>query len=347
MLILFEVLGKKIRLLIFCTIAIYISLVSSVNYIILNSNLYNNEVSLNYDLLSRQHIHSELYFKYIEETSNLILKNQSIVDFLSSSGDISEAKKVINGTISSSLSITGISLYGIGNSVCVSDSLTNILHAVPSLWQILNSDSSLNNFSKSSDLNTCIIRHSDMLKVYNFIKPLDRSSDYIDYTSNSGILTFISKIYGENNNFLGYLIIDSSASAFCNFFREDDSSSNNPGNQMYLLSKNKLLPSTYNEVPSENISAFILKNRLTKEKYIITDDKRNMVVYNKLYNSDDSYVIVLPQTPFMFKLLGFQNKFIILILCFFAISIYVCYLQGKSVSSPLTILYDKMQSFKI
>lgn len=319
--------ARSIKLTITVIISLCVILTSIVAFLTIKKYTYNIFVHLSVQYLMQQNQNAQLYLDVIEETSRLLSENQKIVFALETSKFDNNIIPLLDGVKVSNINITGISLYGENGPLYISSNVT----AAPTFAQ-LKDDKMLNQFMTSTQSSLWLIRYKSISEYYNSY----RNNKY-------GVLTYSQKIYDKNNKLLGYLLVDTDIISFYNFFKSDNNSPFKHSDTYIICNDSEILPAPYSTEPDQFINADIFKNLHVDNSYKISSNRREILIFNKIPSSIDRVVSIVSLDTIYMQIYLLMSIFVLIIAFFVTFSLFGSFFISKSITQPLSILYDKIK----
>lgn len=327
----FDKLEQKIRFMVILIIAFSIIISSILLYLALQRNIFNDFTQLSVQYSRQQDRNADLYLSLIEETSKLLTTDEDIIQALQrpkfDSVLVNKAVAKLSGIQTSSVTLTGITMYGL-NQVCYSsESIGLAPNNPPSLKQLM-SNPLFKRFADSKQPTLWWVRYQKLLK-------------YPIYNSNfrDGLMTLALKIFNSNNQLIGFLLVDMKMNSFLQFFTDREQK-----NEVYCLTgENKVLRVPFTKKPAAAIATDIKKAHQSQVQFRISSDRRRLYIFFPIPHSADKIVKVIPYTGIYLQLMSFLILLVILNLCFITLAVISSKMIARSVSQPLTTLYRKMQ----
>jgi hypothetical protein len=275
----------------------------------------------------QQNQNAQLYLDVIEETSRFLSENQKIIFGLQTSKFDNNIVPVLDGVIASNINITGISIYGKNGILYISSNVT----AAPTFTQ-LKTDKILNQFISSTQSSLWLTRYRSITDYYNSY----RNNKY-------GILTYTQKIYNKNNELLGYLLVDTDIISFYNFYKSDNNSPFKHSDTYIISDDNDILTAPYSTKLGQSINSDIFKNLHVDNSYKISSNGRQILIFNKVPTSIDKVVSIVSLDTVYIQNCLLMGIFVFIVVFFITFSVIGSFFISKSITQPLSILYDKIK----
>lgn len=328
MIILFKLLEKKITFIVILTVFVFVLSSGTIVYATIKSIVFNDFIQLSIRSAAEKNQNVSLYMKLVEETSKQLSHNPRIISVFESSGFDTSITSVLDNIISFSPNVIGISVYG---DKCPGYTSSHVSHN--SMTDSLKNSLLFQQFENSTNKYLWLVRNKDVADIY--------STSYYD---KKAIFSFISKIYDENEKITGYLLVDMHINSLYGFFQTNSLSSKLQTDTYIVTSDNDVLASPYNIAPQKFIPDNIKKAGSIQTGYLMSEDKKNIYVFNQIPDSHDEIVAAIP-TNILFSQLRFFIIILLAVLVVFTIlSILLGRLLAKSISQPLNHLYTEMKA---
>lgn len=324
----FKLLEKKITCIIILTVFVFVLFSCTIVYATVKNIVFNDFVQLSIRSAAEKNQNVSLYMKLVEETSKQLSHNTRIISVFESSGYDTSITSVLDNIISFNPNVIGISVYG---DKCPGYTSSNVSHN--SMTDNLKKSLLFQQFENSQSQYLWIVRDKDVADIYG--------NSYYD---KKAIFSFISKIYDENENISGYLLIDMHINSLYDFFQTNTLSSKLRTDTYIVTSDNDVLASPYNITLQEFIPDNIKKAGSIQTGYLLSEDKKNIYVFNQIPDSHDEIVAAIPTDILYSQLRSFIMILLAVLTVFTILSILLGRLLAKSISQPLNHLYTEMKA---
>lgn len=327
----FHNLGKRIVLALSITLSIFVVITSIVLYSVISHNIFGSyeKTAIQYIQQKVQNFHINM--RLAEEVSKLLLNNSKILEAMDKSMPPSEVESILDGIKStdSDFSIVGIYLYSNKGMSYSSSNVSNM-----PTYEQLKKDMDLDYFLNSSQQSLWVVRNSNINENINI-----RQSD--PYKTNYGLLTFTSKVFDNDHNYRGILVVNIDIMKLYNLFKSQKDGFFSPASS-YILKEDEILPYPY---ISKKISPYLEKELINKKSttapFIY---KNNLILNSELSENSNTYIVtVMPLSPFYDKFKALILILLVTAFLFIPCFIIVSRLVSISITSPLSKLYSKME----
>lgn len=324
----FKKLKRKILSLIVLTLTLSLIVVGLISYTAIKEIAYNNFIDLSINGVAQKVENVQIYLKLIEETSKQISKSPYIIESLQQQNFESTLASSLDGLKLSYSGILGVTLYDRFGASRASNNVTSY----PALEQ-LRHNRSIDSFLSSSLSSFWSVRTGEIAEYYN--NEL--------YNKKYGIVTFITKIYGQDNDTLGYLFIDIDPSYVYDFFKNGSSVYINESQTFITNSEKILLPSKHNSSADTAASLDAFGEYDFSTDYSLSQDRKSIIIHKNLYVNDMKIISTIPLNSLYMELnrILFALVFIIFILILVSIGLGLTLASG--IADPLTKLHKKMK----
>ena len=226
-----------------------------------------------------------------------------------------------------SQNIMGVMLFDSSSNPYISENISD----APSMDD-LTKTSSINNFLSSSKTSFWSLRDNNIAGYYS------QSS----YTERYGMLSLFTKLFDSNEKLIGYLIIDTNPNSIVDLISSTKAFSKNTA--VYLSSNETgILPSRYFDTNDSNLITELNKYKSNKNTHIISSDKKFLIIYNTLNNSEETLILAVPLTPLYREFSHVLVDLISIVALLIVISVIFSTLLTNSIVIPLNTLFEKMK----
>jgi hypothetical protein len=120
-------------------------------------------------------------------------------------------------------------------------------------------------------------------------------------------------------------------------------------NTKVYLSSNEtgILPSRYFDTNASKLISELNKYKSNKNTHIISSDKKFLIIYNTLNNSEETLILVVPLTPLYTEFNHVLVDLISIVALLIVISTIFSILLTNSIVIPLNALFEKMKENSI
>ena len=199
---LFRRIEKKIVLIIAITISFCTIISSTATYLIIRRNILNNFIPLAIQSAAQQKNNLDLFLDLTTESSKLLTTDPEFISLLKrphvKSTEFFKIIEKLNDIQASNLSIIGLTLYGMNGVFYPSNSSNNTANSTPDLHQIL----------KDPIIKKFINMPEKSLWFDRFQKDYWITDLTLNLYLNSGVFTFVQKVYEPNGPLIGLLMTD-------------------------------------------------------------------------------------------------------------------------------------------
>lgn len=321
----FKHLKLKIEGTIMLILVISSIIISITSYIALKFFITNNFISLASNSFSQSIDNVSTYMKLIQESSNLLMENNTVLEVLRTNDYNTDITSVLNLPKNSYSGILGVVLINSYGNEYLSESVSYY----PSLT-VLRYNKDINNFISSKKNSFWFIRDNYTAEYYN------RNI----YDEKLGVITFMTKIFDKNKKMLGFLCIDIDPNYLYSLFLDNNSGFIN-NSRIYISIDTIKILSHRNEDYLDNY----LKKEISLKsnpKYWIDYKNKFLLLYDNLFYNNKA-ILAIPLTLLYNKL----KNLLILLLIINLIIIALAFLMGNAISNsickPLIKLYNKMK----
>ncbi|TCL68542.1 hypothetical protein EDC14_101383 [Hydrogenispora ethanolica] len=321
----FNRLEFKIRALIVTVISTSALITSVFLYCALRQNIIGHSVRLAVQYAEQQNRNAQLFLSLMEETAKLLLNDEDIIRALQNpnfnSSIVNKAIDKLNGIQTSSVSLTGMTIYGLNRAYYSSDSIDLAPNHRPTLEQLMQ-NSAFRCFATSAQQ-----------RLWWTHAPEARGR-----SGQNAILTLALKIVNPAGKRLGYVLLDMRTPSFFQFFADP-----RKGSGAYIMAGSReLFRAPYHRgLPVEPLRSRPKKNG--PAKFFMDRFGRFLYIGFPISYSSDTIVKVLPLAGVRRQLFGFLLLLLLSNLAFIGGSVWVSRIISASITRPLNELLLKMQ----
>ena len=311
------------------------SLISSslLLYLALQRNIFANYVQLATQYANQQNRNADLYLSLIEETAKLLSGDEDIIRALQNprfdSALISRAVAKLSGIQTGSVTLTGITMYGL-NEVCyASESIGLAPNNPPTLKQLM-ADPLFREFAGSEQRILWWVRYQKAIR-------------FPVYNSNihGGLITLVLKIYDPNNKPVGFLLVDTKVNSFFLFFKDKEDSDG----AFLIGGAHEVVAASYNQglPPKATEDLQKMRARTQASDSYLAANRGVLYLSYQIPHSASSIVKVVSLNQVRFGLWGFLCLLILLNAGLISLIVIFSRTLSQSISRPLAALFQKMQ----
>lgn len=325
----FSHLAKKIVAYILLLAFSCIVLISIMSYSLLKENIYNNFVTLSVQYTSQQNKKFDQYKKLIEETSRLISENVNIKNALKAEKFDDTIIPMLDGITASNLNIKGLTIYSAKKSGASESNIiysSSLISDLPSLDQLYE-DTSFRDFVASSDIIMWQLRYKSIMNFYG--------QQHCFFTN------FI-KISDEQNNLLGFLVVDTKLNSLFELYKTSTNMFFNNAGTYVFSNDGSIFSAPYSQTLTTITQKDILNDISLKKRYSYSSDKKYIIICSKISEAD-SIITLVPLNNIQMRFRLLKIILVVLNLCFVIIFIFISKFLSVSVTKPLDKLYQKME----
>lgn len=295
-------------------------------------NSIKSVVYKHYKTLITQHIDQanknvQLYMNLIEETAEYFSSDPVLVACLNKQKFDNRVISILDGLRSTNLNILGVSLYTSAGINYTSSNVANI----PSLQWIIENELSPLFISETNQQSIWIIRYGNLHDFYHTY-----------YNKQNGLLSYICKANNSQKEPVGFLIIDTNINTLYNFYKNGENSFFHLINY-YIVTNGGSVLTTFEKADAD--LKYATKFHAGDSPQVILQADNYVILSSPIPSCDATIVLHFSLDKINHQFFQLRIILTLLFILFTVISIILARSLAYSISSPLDILYYKMEDF--
>ncbi len=320
----FNQLKAKINNYILFSSILFIIIITIISFVKVGYSLYDNFQDTANENIVQSIKNSSFVVESIKSATIQISENNNIINTLGNADYNPQINPILNMVKNTSFGIAGVTLYTTNNQVYQTSSISEY----PTLEE-LKANQEIEAFINSKKDYHLSIRTSQVADFYNHVR----------YDADYGIITYIVKLYDQNDYIQGYLFVDIKPNyIYNNFFAYSDYQNYNNIQTYIITSKGTYLKSDKNSV--ENTKYLDLKQTTVETK--ISTDKKYLII-TKDYLNNSKIVTLIPMNSYYHYLIKLGLTLLVSSVILIIIAKIVAVKLVRYITTPLTRLLNKMK----